>query len=174
MAPHAEGNNVFESSVGTTAHSTTSSKPELFTVQSPNVKYTDSDITSKYAYRTTEVNVTDGKYVQQVPSKQLKEKKVNGERLLVGNNGAEGAFFVPRTINTEEDLKNWLGTLLPLMTQDDINKVLLNYPVDLNVTENYATNGLDMPDATSISPVAHGQQARADVSNLPPLSHLIF
>ena len=94
MAPHAEGNNGFESSVGTTANSTTSSKPELFTVQSPNVKYTDSDITSKYAYRTTEVNVTDGKYVAS-PKEKLydfkTERKVGKVGLMLvglgGNNG---------------------------------------------------------------------------------------
>ncbi|KAM0702928.1 hypothetical protein Q7P35_010360 [Cladosporium inversicolor] len=94
MAPHAEGNNGFESSVGTATHSTTSSKPELFTVQSPNVKYTDSDITSKYAYRTTEVNVTDGKYVAS-PKEKLydfkTERKVGKVGLMLvglgGNNG---------------------------------------------------------------------------------------
>ncbi|GAB7325665.1 hypothetical protein MBLNU13_g09642t1 [Cladosporium sp. NU13] len=94
MAPHAEGNNGFESSVGTTTNSTTSSKPELFTVQSPNVKYTESDITSKYAYRTTEVNVTDGKYVAS-PKEKLydfkTERKVGKVGLMLvglgGNNG---------------------------------------------------------------------------------------
>jgi myo-inositol-1-phosphate synthase len=94
MAPHAEGNNGFESSRGTTTHSTTSSKPELFTVQSPNVKYTDSDITSKYAYRTTEVNVVDGKYVAS-PKEKLydfkTERNVGRVGLMMvglgGNNG---------------------------------------------------------------------------------------
>lgn len=94
MAPHAEGNNGFESSVGTNTNSTTSAKPELFTVQSPNVKYTDSDITSKYAYRTTEVNVTDGKYVAS-PKEKLydfkTERKVGKVGLMLvglgGNNG---------------------------------------------------------------------------------------
>jgi myo-inositol-1-phosphate synthase len=94
MAPHAEGNNGFESTVSTTTHSTTSSKPELFTVQSPNVKYTDSDITSKYAYRTTEVNVVDGKYVAS-PKEKLydfkTERNVGKVGLMMvglgGNNG---------------------------------------------------------------------------------------
>jgi len=94
MAPHAEGNNGFESSVGTTTHSTTSSKPELFTVQSPNVKYTDSDITSKYAYRTTEVNVTDGKYVAS-PKEKLYDFKTERNvgkvgLMLVGLGGNNG------------------------------------------------------------------------------------
>ncbi|KAL1587009.1 hypothetical protein WHR41_04105 [Cladosporium halotolerans] len=94
MAPHAEGATGFESSVGTTVHNTTDSKPELFTVQSPNVQYTDSDITSKYTYRTTEVNVTDGKYVAS-PKETLydfkTERKVGKVGLMLvglgGNNG---------------------------------------------------------------------------------------
>lgn len=94
MAPHAEGNNGFESSVGTNTNSTTSAKPELFTVQSPNVKYTDSDITSKYAYRTTEVNVTDGKYVAS-PKEKLYDFKTERQvgkvgLMLVGLGGNNG------------------------------------------------------------------------------------
>ena len=94
MAPHAEGTNSSESSVGPTTHSTTSSKPELFTVQSPNVKYTDSDITSKYTYRTTEVNVNDGKYVAS-PKEKLYDFKTERNvgkvgLMLVGLGGNNG------------------------------------------------------------------------------------
>jgi len=94
MAPHAEGNNGSESSVGPTTHSTTASKPELFTVQSPNVKYTDSDITSKYTYRTTEVNVNDGKYVAS-PKEKLYDFKTERNvgkvgLMLVGLGGNNG------------------------------------------------------------------------------------
>ena len=93
MAPHAEGTSS-ESSVGPTTHSTTSSKPELFTVQSPNVKYTDSDITSKYTYRTTEVNVNDGKYVAS-PKEKLYDFKTERNvgkvgLMLVGLGGNNG------------------------------------------------------------------------------------
>jgi len=94
MAPHAEGNNGFDSSVGPTTHSTTTSKPELFTVHSPNVKYTDSDITSKYTYRTTEVNVNDGKYVAS-PKEKLYDFKTERNvgkvgLMLVGLGGNNG------------------------------------------------------------------------------------
>ena len=106
--------------------------------------------------------VTDGNYVQSVPSQALNARIVNGKRLLVGNNGAEGAMFVPRDIDTEEKLKTWLMTWLPLMTDQDITKLLLHYPVDTNVTADYATNGVELPDADSVSPVARDQQARAD------------
>lgn len=94
MAPHAEGTNSFESSVGPNTHSTTPPKPELFTVQSPNVKYTDSDITSKYTYRTTEVNVNDGKYVAS-PKEKLYDFKTERNvgkvgLMLVGLGGNNG------------------------------------------------------------------------------------
>lgn len=134
------------------------------TLQQANVKVSASSFFGTWSF----LPVTDGNYVQSVPSKQLNERKVNGKRLLVGNNGAEGGLFVPRDISTENDLRTWLGTLLPLMTKEDIDKLLLQYPVDTNVTIDYATNGVEMPDANSVSPVAHGQQARADVSSSVP------
>lgn len=109
MAPHAEGNNNYESSVGTSDHSTAASKPELFTVQSPNVKYTDSDITSKYSYRTTEVNVTDGKYVAS-PKEKLydfkTERKVGKVGLmLVGLGGNNGTTVTAGILANRQGLK---------------------------------------------------------------------
>ena len=59
MAPHANGN-------GPEVLSTTSpaAKAGVFTVNSPNVVYTDKEILSKYTYRTTDVTVeSDGKLV---------------------------------------------------------------------------------------------------------------
>lgn len=94
MAPHAEGTNGFESSVGSVTSNISSSKPELFTVQSPNVQYTDSDITSKYTYRTTEVNVDNGKYIA-TPNETLYDFKTERNvgkvgLMLVGLGGNNG------------------------------------------------------------------------------------
>jgi carboxylesterase type B len=36
--------------------------------------------------------VTDGVFIQNLPSKQLTEQRVNGQRLLIGNNADEGAY----------------------------------------------------------------------------------
>lgn len=130
------------------------------TLQQANVKVSASSFFGTWSF----LPVTDGTYVQDVPSQQLNARRVNGKHLLVGNNGAEGGLFVPRSINTQEDLTTWLKTLLPLLKDEDVTKILQQYPLDTNITTNYATNGLDAPDATSVSPVAHGQQARADVS----------
>jgi myo-inositol-1-phosphate synthase len=109
MAPHAEGTNAFDSSVGPTTHSTTSSKPELFTVQSPNVKYTDSDITSKYTYRTTEVNLTDGKYVAS-PKEKLYDFKTERNvgkvgLMLVGLGGNNGTTVTAGILANRQGLK---------------------------------------------------------------------
>jgi myo-inositol-1-phosphate synthase len=109
MAPHAEGNNSYESGISATTQGTASSKPELFTVQSPNVKYTDADITSKYSYRTTEVNVTDGKYVAS-PKEKLydfkTERKVGKVGLmLVGLGGNNGTTVTAGILANRQDLK---------------------------------------------------------------------
>ncbi|CDR98673.1 related to esterase [Sporisorium scitamineum] len=133
-------------------------KQDAQTLQQASVKVAASSFYGTWPF----LPVADGNYIQSVPSQQLNQRKVNGKRLLVGNNGAEGGLFAMRNIDTEEKLKTWLSTLLPLLKPEDIEKVLLQYPVDTNVTIDYATNGVEMPDANSVSPVAHGQQARAD------------
>ncbi|CBQ72861.1 related to esterase [Sporisorium reilianum SRZ2] len=133
-------------------------KKDAKTLQQASVKVAASSFFGTWPF----LPVTDGSYILDVPSQQLNQRKVNGKRLLVGNNGAEGGLFVMRNIDTEQKLKTWLSTLLPLLKPEDIERVLLQYPVDTSVTTNYATNGVDKPDANSVSPVAHGQQARAD------------
>lgn len=62
MAPHAEVGLDFANGNGTATP--TSSVKELFTVHSPNVIYSDSEIRSKYTYRTTQVTETaEGRFV---------------------------------------------------------------------------------------------------------------
>ena len=113
--------------------------------------------------------VTDGTFIQQLPSQQLLQKKVNGQRLLIGNNANEGAPFTPQNVTTEDDLLAWLQVTFPLFSNDDIAKVLLYYPssnasVDPNAPE-YSTLGDSGPTAVNESDVGTGQQQRADVSS---------
>lgn len=115
--------------------------------------------------------VTDGNFVQQLPSQQLLQKKVNGKRLLVGNNANEGPAFTPQNITTEDDLLAWLRLTSPLFSTDDIAKILLYYPstnasVDPSIPE-YSTLGYTGAIALNESDVATGQQQRADVSPCP-------
>lgn len=112
--------------------------------------------------------VTDGVFIQDLPSQQLLEKRVNGRNLLVGNNANEGPLFTPQNITTEADLLDWLRLTFPLFSNDDIAKILLYYPSS-NATDDpnavdYATLGYTGATALNQSSVGTGQQQRADVS----------
>jgi myo-inositol-1-phosphate synthase len=91
MAPHADVGAGFSNGHG----STTQAKKDLFTVNSPNVVYTDNEIKSKYTYRTTLVNETaDGKFVA-VPKETVYDFKVERKvpktgMMLVGWGGNNG------------------------------------------------------------------------------------
>ena len=64
MAPHAEEINGSSNGAGYSNGSAATVAQDIFTVNSPNVTYTDAEIKSKYTYRTTQVEVNaDGKYV---------------------------------------------------------------------------------------------------------------
>ncbi|KAL8748907.1 MAG: hypothetical protein Q9184_007029, partial [Pyrenodesmia sp. 2 TL-2023] len=110
--------------------------------------------------------VTDGSFIQQLPSQQLLEKRVNGRRILSGNNANEGPLFTPQNIVTEDDFINFLRTSFPLFTEDDISRVLLYYPstnasVSSELPE-FATSGSSGATALNQSTFGTGQQQRAN------------
>lgn len=110
--------------------------------------------------------VTDGVFVQDLPSRQLNKGKVNGANALVGNNADEGFLFVPQYINTEDDLVAWLRTTFPLFSTNDISKVLKYYPgnnasMSSNATR-FATAGDSGPTIVDQSSTATGPQQRAN------------
>ncbi|KAH6678129.1 carboxylesterase type B [Halenospora varia] len=116
--------------------------------------------------------VTDGKFIQQRPSTQLQQKKVNGLHMLTGNNALEGPSFTPQNITTEADLVSWLEKTFPLFSEDDIASILVYYPGsnandDPNAVD-YATLGYTGATANNVSSVATGQQQRANVLPPPP------
>jgi myo-inositol-1-phosphate synthase len=98
MAPHAElATNGHSNGVhATPAVNDTVADKSLFTVTSPNVTYTDSEISSKYTYRTTSVSKTaEGKYVatpKETIYKFKTERKIPKVGLMLvglgGNNGS--------------------------------------------------------------------------------------
>jgi len=109
--------------------------------------------------------VTDGKFIQQRPSKQLLEGKVNGINHLAGHNALEGASWVPSDIDTIDDLVEWLQVVFPNFSNNDIAKVLFYYPssnasVDLDDPK-YATLGSYGITNINESTAATGQQERA-------------
>jgi myo-inositol-1-phosphate synthase len=91
MAPHAEYGTGFTNGNG----SATPAHKDLFTVNSPNVAYTQSEIRSKYTYRTTIVEQSpDGKYVA-TPKETVYDFKVDRKVpktgvMLVGWGGNNG------------------------------------------------------------------------------------
>jgi len=110
--------------------------------------------------------VTDGVFVQDLPSRQLGRGQVNGLRILSGNNANEGVGFTPQDIKTEDELVAYIRRTFPLFSENDVSKVLLYYPstnasVDPNAPT-FATSGDSGPTALNQSSVGTGQQQRAD------------
>ena len=110
--------------------------------------------------------VTDGKLIQDRPSKALKEGRINGVNHLAGANALEGASWVPpNTISTIDDLVHWLEVVLPDFSNNDIAKVLNYYPLNnASVDPNallWSTNGINPPTTINQSIAATGQYERA-------------
>jgi carboxylesterase type B len=131
-------------------------------LQQANVAVTSAGVYGTWAF----LPVTDFTTITSRPSTALQKKRVNGKKLLVGNNANEGALFVPPIISTLDDLKAWLRQEFPTFTADDIQRVLDAYPsTDEPVSPSdpkFATNGLGLATAVNVSQVATGQQQRAN------------
>lgn len=107
--------------------------------------------------------VTDGIFVTDTPSRQLLRKEVNGQRILSGNNANEGPLFVPQNITSDEDLIGWIETTFPLLSPDDITKLLAYYPSEPSSDPmKFATTGIDGPTAINQSSISIGNQQRAN------------
>ncbi|PSN74793.1 alpha/beta-hydrolase [Corynespora cassiicola Philippines] len=111
--------------------------------------------------------VTDGTFLQTTPSQALLNRKLNGLNHLSGNNAEEAPYFVPQTINTEDDLVAWIRLVFPLFKEDDIAKLLYYYPSSNVSTESdgltrFATSGNEGATALNVSVLATGQQQRAN------------
>lgn len=126
-----------------------------------------TEVSATAAYGTWAfLPVTDGDFVQDEPSSQLLKKRVNGRSSLIGNNANEGPLFTPQDITTETAFLSWLRDALPDFSADDINKVLLYYPINNSTNSSatkFATSGTSGPSALTHSSLATGQQQRANV-----------
>ena len=104
MAPHAELND----NIGHGAYES-APKEDLFKVDSPNVTYTDGEIRSKYAYRTTAVSRDErGKMVAK-PKETHYEFKVDRKvgkvgMMLVGWGGNNGTTVTAGILANREQL----------------------------------------------------------------------
>jgi len=105
MAPHADDSKGFANGNGAGP----SSANDFFVVDSPNVVYTDTEIKSKYTYRTTSVTQgSDGKYVA-TPKETLYDFKVDRKVpkvgcMLVGWGGNNGSTVTAGIIANRRDL----------------------------------------------------------------------
>lgn len=105
MAPHADTG--YSNGNGHTA--ITAAHKDVFTVNSPNVVYSDSEIKSKYTYRTTLVEKTDeGKYVA-TPKETIYDFKVDRKipktgMMLVGWGGNNGTTVTAGIIANRRQL----------------------------------------------------------------------
>ncbi|KAL1792518.1 hypothetical protein ACET3X_009025 [Alternaria dauci] len=121
------------------------------------------EVTNTATFGTwTFLPVTDGIFVQDEPSSQLLENRVNGRNALIGNNANEGPLFVPQDITSEDDFLTWLRNTLPEFTESDIVKLLRYYPIRNTANDSsadkFATNGVTGPSALDQSSLATGQQ----------------
>ncbi|KAK0756325.1 hypothetical protein N5P37_011240 [Trichoderma harzianum] len=108
--------------------------------------------------------VRDNVYITGLPSQQLKAKKVNGKKLLVGNNANEGPLFVPPSMSTIADITNWLHAEFPNLSDAQINSILAVNPNNANTTAGplFETSGVTGLTAVNVSQDANGQQQRAN------------
>lgn len=107
--------------------------------------------------------VTDGDFIRERSSRQLTSGKVNGLRVLSGNNAMEGAAFVIPDITTDADFESWLKLEYPLLSTADFERIVNHYYPAMNEsTVPFATCGdCDGPTAVNVGPVAVGPFQRA-------------
>ncbi|KAK4462047.1 putative myo-inositol-1-phosphate synthase [Cladorrhinum samala] len=110
MTPHANTDMGYANGDGPTHNNGVAPAGSLFTVNSPNVVYTEDKIHSKYTYRTTEVSKgADGKYVA-VPRETLYDFTVDRKVpklgvMLVGWGGNNGSTVTAGIIANRRGLK---------------------------------------------------------------------
>ncbi|KAI0407572.1 carboxylesterase [Xylaria palmicola] len=109
------------------------------------------------------IPVTDGKLIRQRPSEQLVVgKKVNGLRILTGNNENEGPGFAPQNITNEAAFVNFVSTNYPRLSEQNLTSILELYAVPENASAVYAdSDGVTPPFSTTNSNWAVGWQQAA-------------
>ncbi len=110
--------------------------------------------------------VTDGSFVNGLPSQGLAAGAVQGKRLLSSNMADEGVPLAPPTTQTLQDFRNYLDITFPDFSTSDKDEVADQYsyqgddqPVNPNATK-FATSGTGYPTAVNVSSYGTGQQQR--------------
>ncbi|KAF2640931.1 alpha/beta-hydrolase [Massarina eburnea CBS 473.64] len=110
--------------------------------------------------------VTDGKFVQQLPSEQLVSKNLTGKRILSANLANEGIPLSPPYTKTLEDFRAYINTTFPTFSPSDKAALEDQYSFDgddLDVDPSsplFQTDGTSLPSAINQSAFGTGQQQR--------------
>lgn len=132
------------------------------TLMEANVNISQSGTWGSFAF----LPVTDGNLVQDRPSQALKEGKINGISHLAGHQALEGASWVPpHSISTINDLVDYIDTIFPMFSNNDLAKLLRYYELNNASTDwdapLWASAGDSGPTTLNQSTAATGQQQRA-------------
>ncbi|KAI1118525.1 carboxylesterase [Nemania sp. NC0429] len=110
------------------------------------------------------IPVTDGALIRDRPTRQLAiQKRVNGLRVLTGNNENEAGLFTPQNITSKDDFIGFVLTKYPRLGEENITRILDLYAVPENSSQIYAdSDGLTPPFSTTNSNWAVGWQQAAN------------
>lgn len=133
---------------------------DMVVLQNASAKISASGDYGQWAF----IPVTDGTLVQTRPTEQLAiKKRVNGLRVLTGNNENEGPGFTPQNITSKEEFISFVLTNYPRLSEKNITSILDLYAVPDNSSGIYAdSNGLTPPFSTTNSNWAIGWQQAAN------------
>ncbi|KAK6343182.1 hypothetical protein TWF718_008554 [Orbilia javanica] len=120
-------------------------------LQQANSVVSASGIVGTWAF----VPVTDGVYVQQLPSQQLESGSLNGKKHLTIHNAEEGALFVQPGIVDADSFKSYVKLLFPSFSPVEISAVLALF------SPPSSGSGLLFPTAGDAGATALGQSAFA-------------
>ncbi|KAF3096346.1 hypothetical protein TWF103_009914 [Orbilia oligospora] len=120
-------------------------------LQQANSVVSASGIVGKWAF----VPVTDGVYVQQLPSQQLESGSLNGKKHLTIHNAEEGALFVQPGIVDADSFKSYVKLLFPSFSPVEIGAVLALF------SPSSSGSGLLFPTAGDAGATALDQSAFA-------------
>lgn len=206
MAPHAESGAGTMNGYSTNGNHATANdnKPHLFTVESPNVKYTDDHIQSKYVYNTTSVTKSADGYVAS-PKETTYEFKVDRKvgkvgLMMVGWGGNNGSTVTAGIIANRRGLSfatkegtrasNYYGSLVmgstmklgsDAKTGEEVNIPFHNvlpmvHPNEL-VIGGWDISGMNMADAMDRAQVLEPtlkQQVHKEMAAMKPLPSIYY
>jgi hypothetical protein len=110
--------------------------------------------------------VTDGCFVQKLPSSQLISKALSGQRILSGNLANEGVPLSPPTTTTLQDFRDYVSLTFPSFSMDEKAALedLYSYEGDDEDVDPsapvYDTDGISSVTAVNQSTFGTGQQQR--------------